>query len=476
MDEFIQKQGPLYIQRKRLRRVGSQTSYQRWEMVWAIIRQESGSSPAQMELFGYKAQSTSCLEDSGKTLGKLDSVIVLRDDVHVAAVRSEVPDCPTGCTPFVLDTAEDSFMFAAYFPELEGWIQKLHQKSFPLSYLECGRQPEFSGENSGMRDNPIYDTYNNDTDFAAKVKRTEAAVRCGLQGPCILTVGLRDILLKNPLTQEVQFAWPYRFIRYFGYYKSIFYFEAGRRCDSGEGKFKFQTKKNQRISKAVNTAINKQVQEKCVKSESPMRDFSGPTQTFTATQQPPAGTRGSSTDRDRPYVQQAELLAEMALPIELGGLVLDSKLPLQLDGATKLLPGDPDMVCTAVPAEEQHSGANAWGLASGEEEEERRTNEDSATACGQHPLMSQDAGCQTQGLQVARESLDSLYASVTKKKVRGRKETCMLTKAESACSLGTTDFTENHVAVEGLACKVLLLEENLMEPSTSRGSHSSDSN
>ncbi|XP_048860997.1 docking protein 1 isoform X2 [Brienomyrus brachyistius] len=451
-------------------------------MVWAIIRQESRASSARMELFRYKGPSTGCLEDSGKTPRKLDSVIVLRDDIHVAAVGSEMPDCPAGFKPFALDTAEGSFIFAAYLPELEGWIQHLHQTAFPMSYLECGarsddRLAEFSGENSGMRDNPIYDTYTNgNTDFMAKVKRTEAADRCGLQGPCILTVGLRDILLKNPLTQEVQFVWPYQFIRYFGYYKSIFYFEAGRRCDSGEGKFKFQTKKNDRISRAVSTAINKQMQEKCMKSESSMRDFSGPTRTFTATQQPPAGTRDSSTDQDRPYDQQAELLAEMVLPVELRGLVLDSKLPLRHDSVTESLPGDPDMVCTVVPAEEQHSRASAWAVASGEEEEQRHMNKDSATACGQHSLMSQDTGCQTQGPQVARQSLDSLYSSVVKKKVRGRKEGCVLTKAKSACSLGTTDFSENQMVVKDLACKGLLLEEDLMEPSTSRGSQSSDSN
>lgn len=207
-----------------------------------------------------------------------------------------------------------------------------------------------------------------------------------------------------------------------------------------------------------------------------MRDFSGPTRTCTATRQPPALTRGTSMDGDGPYVQQAELLAEMALPIELEGLVLDSKLPLQHDSAMEPLPGDPDMVCTDVPAEEQHSRAVAWGLASREEEEQRHVNDDPATACGRHSLMSQDTGCQTQGLQVATESLDSLYASVAKKKIRGREEACTLTKAKSARSLGTSDFTENHMAAKGFACKVPVPEENVVEPSASRGSHSSDSN
>uniref|UniRef100_A0A1A8FAY8 Docking protein 2 n=1 Tax=Nothobranchius korthausae TaxID=1143690 RepID=A0A1A8FAY8_9TELE len=57
-------------------------------------------------------------------------------------------------------------------------------------------------------------------------------------------------------TGDVLYSWPYRYLRRFGRDKSTFSFEAGRRCNSGEGSFEFDTKQGNVLFQTVETAIN----------------------------------------------------------------------------------------------------------------------------------------------------------------------------------------------------------------------------
>ncbi|XP_036435676.1 uncharacterized protein LOC118814122 [Colossoma macropomum] len=96
-------------------------------------------------------------------------------------------------------------------------------------------------------------------DFKVSVRYTDAAKRCGLQGHYLLQTDFDSLLLKEPKTGEVLYSWPYRFLRRYGRDKTVFSFEAGRRCDSGQGVFEFDTNQGNTIFQNVESAINKVV-------------------------------------------------------------------------------------------------------------------------------------------------------------------------------------------------------------------------
>ncbi|XP_041856099.1 uncharacterized protein dok2 isoform X2 [Melanotaenia boesemani] len=94
-------------------------------------------------------------------------------------------------------------------------------------------------------------------DFRVCVRRTEAADRCRLKGDGVLRADM-DALHLLDKAGDILYSWPYRYLRRFGRDKSTFSFEAGRRCDSGEGSFEFDTKDGNFLFQTVETAINLQ--------------------------------------------------------------------------------------------------------------------------------------------------------------------------------------------------------------------------
>ncbi|XP_069901202.1 docking protein 3 isoform X3 [Globicephala melas] len=71
--------------------------------------------------------------------------------------------------------------------------------------------------------------------------------------------GRKDsIQLNEPASPQALYTWPYRFLRKFGSDKGVFSFEAGRRCDSGEGLFAFISPRSRDLCGAVAAAIARQ--------------------------------------------------------------------------------------------------------------------------------------------------------------------------------------------------------------------------
>ena len=75
--------------------------------------------------------------------------------------------------------------------------------------------------------------------FRVSVIPTDAAERVHVQGFYDLLVGPRNVTLVDRTTGQQLFIWPYTYIRRSGGNNTTFVFEAGRKCESGEGVFKF---------------------------------------------------------------------------------------------------------------------------------------------------------------------------------------------------------------------------------------------
>lgn len=86
--------------------------------------------------------------------------------------------------------------------------------------------------------------------FCVKVVETDASKRCGLESRnYTLVVAAVDIKLMDG--DVVLFTWPYRYIRRYGYKDGKFIFEAGRKCESGEGSFRLEHSSQQEIFRCM---------------------------------------------------------------------------------------------------------------------------------------------------------------------------------------------------------------------------------
>ncbi|GAB1865233.1 Docking protein 2 [Camponotus japonicus] len=86
--------------------------------------------------------------------------------------------------------------------------------------------------------------------FSVKVIETDASKRCGLEvRNYTLVVAAVDMKLMDG--DIVLFTWPYKYIRRYGYRDGKFIFEAGRKCESGEGAFHLEYSSQQEIFRCI---------------------------------------------------------------------------------------------------------------------------------------------------------------------------------------------------------------------------------
>ncbi|KAG7235896.1 hypothetical protein INR49_002094, partial [Caranx melampygus] len=147
---------------------------------------------------------------------------------------------------FCVETHNRTMVFAALKDDCVDWVEKLCHSAFQRGST-LGSQPLH------MEENQIYASA--DRDFRVVVQRTDAAIRCGLQGSYWLQVGQQALLLKDTQKKSVVREWPYELLRRYGKDKMVFTIEAGRRCDSGPGTFTFETQEAENIFSLIQSTI-----------------------------------------------------------------------------------------------------------------------------------------------------------------------------------------------------------------------------
>ncbi|XP_062855575.1 docking protein 2 [Trichomycterus rosablanca] len=250
MEEGIRKRGLLYLQQQRFGK--------KWKKVWSVLHRESTCSISRLEFFESKDGGTGTLE---KPKAKQENKKVIRMSDCIRVSDADVDGCPKDCRAFLVETTEKIFVFAVETAEHEDWIQKLCEIAFPMNWGEraAARRNSLPTEFSdvSMTQNSLYGGKEAVMkDFKVTMRRTDAADRCCLQGHYLLRTDFDSLLLKDPKTGEVLFTWPYCYLRRFGKDKTTFSFEAGRRCQSGEGNFEFETKLGNNIFQYIEEAIN----------------------------------------------------------------------------------------------------------------------------------------------------------------------------------------------------------------------------
>ncbi|XP_067857097.1 docking protein 2-like [Heptranchias perlo] len=258
MEEVI-KQGVLHVQLQ-------QKFGKKWKKVWVLLYGESTCSVARLEYFEFK-EGTSVAERQGTKKAENKKVIKLSDCIRIAEAVGE--NCPGECRSFYLETIEKLFVFAVELSEYEAWSQSLCEMAFPMNWGDWpalskndGMQRSWKVKNNSvaMEENTLYSTRAPVNGFRVTVRKTEAAERCRLRGIFLLKAEKDGLELRENISGDVHYTWPYKFLRRFGRDKVTFSFEAGRRCASGEGNFEFDTRQGNEIFQIIESAIKTQKQ------------------------------------------------------------------------------------------------------------------------------------------------------------------------------------------------------------------------
>ncbi|XP_028815492.1 docking protein 3 [Denticeps clupeoides] len=238
MDTVV-KEGPVVLETVKF---GKKT----WKRTWMALFQPSSSGIGRVEMRDVKDGILGLGGAAG--MRKVEKrVIRLSECLSVAAAPGE--SCPADLAAFHVNTARRTYTIASH-DALE-WVHVLSELAFSVN--SGAARDEFGS----LEDNVLYSALKTDQ-YQVVVQQTEAAVRCGLLGSYLLSPGEDGLSLLDPRKTDTVCRWPYRFLRRYGRVKEGFSIEAGRRCDSGEGRFVFLAQEAVEICRAVEEAVARQ--------------------------------------------------------------------------------------------------------------------------------------------------------------------------------------------------------------------------
>ncbi|XP_043925250.1 docking protein 3 [Protopterus annectens] len=243
------KEGLLYIQHHKF---GKKC----WKKTYSVLFPPSQCGIARIEQYVYKDSSSSTIQMEKQNSKKLDKKIFrLSDCISITQASGE--SCPKGMSAFCLNTVTKTYLLA--FPEGEDWMEKLCKLAFQnVDEKRTQSANPDKKETLKMEDNTIYTPWSEVPEFTVTAENTEASLKCNLKGCYTLKVQKDCISLQDPKTKRIIYSWPYDFLRRYGRDKACFSFEAGRRCESGEGLFVFSTTQVLELFTAIELAIANQ--------------------------------------------------------------------------------------------------------------------------------------------------------------------------------------------------------------------------
>ncbi|XP_048347857.1 docking protein 3 [Sphaerodactylus townsendi] len=218
-----------------------------WKKVWAQLFADSPSGVARLECFETREGAEKA------TLRKSECKVIRLSDC-VSVERAGEHSSPKDTAPFYLHMMARNYVMAADEPD--DWIKCVCQLAFqrtPASSSAVGDTPKLKPP---MEENVIYSSWQETCEFPVVVLHTEASSRCCLKGNYLLMALSECLELKDSQSGQTVYTWPYALLRRFGQDKAVFSFEAGRRCDSGEGLFTFNTIRAAEIYRVVSAAID----------------------------------------------------------------------------------------------------------------------------------------------------------------------------------------------------------------------------
>lgn len=193
-------------------------------------------------------------------------VVRLSDCLSVTSALKE--SCPADCEAFYLNTTSATYTLAS--PTTQEWISVLCLLAFQKDPEDANKESFDRGNCLIMEDNDLYSSWESEAALPPNalqvtVRTTAASQRCNLVGDYLISPECDALLLLDSNTCDIVYHWPYKMLRKYGQVEGGFSIEAGRRCESGAGKFVFLSKQAEHIFQI----ISQQCSEKTSAAQQP---------------------------------------------------------------------------------------------------------------------------------------------------------------------------------------------------------------
>ncbi|XP_071792969.1 uncharacterized protein [Asterias amurensis] len=224
-----------------------------WVKRWALLYPGSEVNPPRLETFDSK--------DASYKEGVKPLVLYLPCPIKA------FPTSQHRSRDFVIEIIMDDKVVAYAVDtreELNSWLHIMSEVSIGRTgKREClpaeppsSSPSSFSGEVAeGLQENTLYDSFET-VAYQVSIKPNTFSEQLGLQGYFSLQIDSVKLTLIEDDSNDILYAWPYRYLRRYGRDKVSFSMEAGRKCDSGPGLLVFETKDGNDIFHNIQNFVN----------------------------------------------------------------------------------------------------------------------------------------------------------------------------------------------------------------------------